>query len=98
MATTPVPSTGSHLMDKPNAKSVAWDHFGLEKGRDGKPKDANTAICRACNKRVAAKNGNTSNLLAHLRTHHMIIFSDVSRAMKGKQPSKSCPSWPINNH
>ena len=43
MATTPVPSTGSHLMDKPNAKSVAWDHFRLEKGRDGKPMP-----CQSC--------------------------------------------------
>ena len=34
---------------------------GLEKGRNGKPTDTETAICRSCHKRVAAKNGNTSN-------------------------------------
>ena len=47
------------IMAKPGAKSLLWEYFGLEKGRNGKPTDTDTAICRTCHKWVAGKNGNT---------------------------------------
>lgn len=80
------------LIAKPGAKSLAWEYFGLERGRSGQPTDTDTAICRSCHRRVAAKNGNTSNLLAHLRTHHAKTYSEVNQAMKGKQPWRSSKS------
>ncbi len=56
------------LHKKPGRKSQVWNYFGLEK-KDGEfQKD--TAICCTCYRRVETKNGNTSNLLAHLRTTH----------------------------
>ena len=57
------------------------------------PTTTDTAVSRWCHKRVAAKNRNTSNLLAHLRTHHLTSYSEVNKAMKCKHPcrsSKSC--------
>ena len=61
------------LVSKSGTKSVVWDFFGLELGKDGKPVDDGSAICRSCRKRVLAKHGNTSNLLAHLRTNQRSI-------------------------
>ena len=58
------------LVSKSGTKSVVWDFFGLELRKDGKPVDDGSAICRSCRKRVLAKHGNTSNLLAHFRTCH----------------------------
>ena len=57
-------ATNLQLMDKPRTKSLVWDYFGVEKGRNRKPTDTEVAYCRLCQKRVPAKNGNTLNLLA----------------------------------
>ena len=43
------------LMSKPGANSLVWDYFGLEQGRNERPSDLGTAICKTCNKKVAAK-------------------------------------------
>ncbi len=88
------PSTSQpfQIMDKPGGKSVLWEYFGLEKGRNGRPVEVNVAICRSCFQRVAAKNGNTSNLLTHLRTHHPLLHVQVKQAMNAKvqqRPPKS---------
>ncbi len=88
------PSTSQpfQIMDKPGGKSVLWEYFGLEKGRNGRPVEVNVAICRSCFQRVAAKNGNTSNLLTHLRTHHPSLHVQVKQAMNAKvhqRPPKS---------
>ena len=64
----------------------------LEKGSNGRPTNLDVAICRSCHKSVKAKNGNTSNLLGHLRTHHAVIHSEVTKAMKAKQTQKSTVS------
>ena len=78
------------LVAKPGAKSALWDYFGLEKGRDGQPIDNGNVICRTCYRRVLAKNGNTSNLLAHLKANHGKVYSEATEAMNSKpsrQPS-----------
>ena len=49
-------------------------------------KSISTVICKTCNKRVAATNCNTWNLLSHLRVHHSAIHSEVCGAMKAKRP------------
>ena len=36
------------LVSKRGTKSVIWDFFGLKLGKDGKPVDDGSAICRSC--------------------------------------------------
>ena len=50
-------------------KSEVCVHFGFRQ-TDGKIIEDGYPICRKCVKRVAAKKGNTSNLMSHLRDHH----------------------------
>ena len=92
MATSSTTSQCDTIMAKPTAKSIVWDYFGVEKGSNGRPTNLDVAICRSCHKSVKAKNGNTSNLLGHLRTHHAVIHSEVTKAMKAKQTQKSTVS------
>lgn len=76
-------------MSKPGTKSLIWQYFGLKKGPSGEPVDDGNGICRSCRKVVAAKHGNTSNLLSHLRIHHGKLHAEVTAAMKrGKQPAE----------
>lgn len=81
---------GQELHKKPGSKSQVWNYFGLEEKNGELIKE--TAICRTCFRKVATKNGNTSNLLAHLRTSHATLFSEVKTAMKESQPSTSSSS------
>ncbi|CAB1455956.1 unnamed protein product [Pleuronectes platessa] len=37
------------------------------------PKDRNNATCSKCNKAIASKGGNTSNLMKHLATHNVFL-------------------------
>ena len=84
------------LVSKSGTKSIIWDYLGLELGADGKPVDDGSAICRSYRKRVLAKHGNTSNLLAHLRTNHPALHTQVKAAMDGKskQPSRTATPAP----
>ena len=34
-------------------------------------------VCRACNKTMLAKGGNTSNMLTHLRDHHPKLYAEA---------------------
>ena len=87
------------LVSKSGTKSVVWDYFSLELGTDGKPVDDGSAICRSCRKQVLAKHGNTSNLLAHLRTSHPALHSKAKAAMdaKGKQPARKATPAPTTS-
>ncbi len=67
------------LHKTPGSKSQVWNYFGLEK-KDGEFQKG-TAICRTCYRRVATENGNTSNLLAHLRTTHSNLHLNLKEAM-----------------
>ena len=84
------------LVSKSGTKSIVWDYCGLELGADGKPVNDRSAICRSCRKRVLAKHGNTSNLLAHLQTNHPALHTQVKAAMDGKskQPSRTATPAP----
>ena len=57
----------AELVSKSSMKSIVWDYFSLELVADGKDIDDDSAVCQSCRKRVLAKQGNTSNLLAHFR-------------------------------
>ena len=59
--------------------SAVWDHFEREKDND--------PICRHCGKSVKNKEGNTSNLTAHLQTRHFMIYTSFQR----KRPHSPSP-------
>ena len=53
----------------PEAKrSKVWLHFTN--------KDANSATCNRCQKTMACKGGNTSNLMKHLATHGVYLKAE----------------------
>ena len=54
--------------------SVALDYFGVQKDK------GDSIICRSCLRSVTAKNGNTSNLLAHLKTNHASLYQECQQA------------------
>ncbi|XP_038062433.1 E3 SUMO-protein ligase ZBED1-like [Patiria miniata] len=77
------------LVAKKKTKSVVWNYFGFEPNEDGAPKNENEAICRLCRKKVAAKQGNTSNLLAHVRANHPATHARITT---GKQRATDAAS------
>ena len=74
------------LIQKPGTKSHIWNYFGLEKPNNSEPITRDVAVCRTCYGKVAAKNGNTSNLLAHLRCSHGRLYTEAKQIMSSKQP------------
>ena len=80
----------SELVVMSGTKSVVWDNFGLECRTDGKVVKDSSTTCQTCRKRVLAKHGNTSNLLAHLKMSHPSIYAEAKSAMdtKGKRPAQ----------
>lgn len=68
--------TGGDIFDYPGpGKSPAWTYFGFHKSIDGSL-NKNKAVCKIC--RSYVKNcGNTSNLRAHLSSHHGLVFSGL---------------------
>lgn len=80
------------LVRKPGSKSCVWNYFGLEKGTNGEAIDTGHAICRTCFRKVAAKSGNTTNLLAHLRSSHTKLYAEAKATMESRRLSDSQPS------
>ncbi|KAL2097669.1 hypothetical protein ACEWY4_006876 [Coilia grayii] len=64
-----------------NRKSEVWAYFGFAKDVTGQLIEDNSPICKTCGKKVAAKGGNTTNLMSHLRDRHIQLF----RQLKSKQ-------------
>ena len=62
--------THTELVAKPGTKALVWEYFGLEQDESGKIIDEAHVVCRVCQRKVLARNGNTSNLLSHLRANH----------------------------
>ena len=67
------------LAKKPHCKSVVWNYFGLESNENDVPikEKEDKPVCRACNKTVLAKGGNTSNMLTQLRDHHLELYAEA---------------------
>ena len=59
---------------------AVWDHF--ERGKDNYP------ICRHCGKSVKNKGGNASNLMAHLKTRHFMVYNSLQK--KGNIHPRQC--------
>ena len=77
----------SELIAKSGTKSIVWDYFGLERRPDKKFINDGKVICCTCRRHVMARHGNTSNLLAYLRTSHAKIHADVKAPMSTKAPA-----------
>lgn len=58
-------------------KSVVWKYFGYHKNADGSICDNGFPVCKKCGRQVAAQGRNTSNLFAHLRSNHPILFREL---------------------
>ena len=53
--------------------SNVWEHFKRpERGKDD-------PVCRHCGKSVKNKRGNTSNLRAHIKTKHFMVYSSLQK-------------------
>uniref|UniRef100_A0AAR2K0Y7 BED-type domain-containing protein n=1 Tax=Pygocentrus nattereri TaxID=42514 RepID=A0AAR2K0Y7_PYGNA len=60
--------------------SPVWKYFGFIKNAEGMVKEDGFALCRLCLRKVAAKDGTTSNMLNHLRRHHQAEYEEVKLA------------------
>ncbi|XP_063075257.1 histone H3.v1 isoform X2 [Engraulis encrasicolus] len=67
-------------------KSEVWEFFGYRKDATGRLVEDRHPICKTCGRRIAAKGGNTTNLMSHLRDRHPELF----RRMKCKQYENQC--------
>lgn len=57
--------------------SPVWRYFGFIKNPEGDLKEDGFPLCKMCHRRVAAKDGTTSNMLNHLRRHHQAEYEEV---------------------
>ncbi|KAF4078433.1 hypothetical protein AMELA_G00199060 [Ameiurus melas] len=60
--------------------SPVWRYFGFIKNAEGDLKEDGFPLCKMCHRRVAAKDGTTSNMLNHLRRHHQAEYEEVKLA------------------
>ena len=79
-------------MSKENTRSLAWRYFGLRKGSDRRGIDDGEVICRSCQDIVIARNGNMSNLFAHLSAHHKTLYATVMDGVKAKKSKATRPT------
>ena len=87
--TTDSVQRGMQLISK-NTKSLMWKYFGFTPDEDGRPTNYCNLKYKLCSKDVAAKFGNTSNLLKHLHLHHRNKFNEISCAQAAEpRPVKS---------
>ena len=73
------------LLPKKGTKFKAWRHFGL-RHEDGKLINIDKPVCKFCLSIVSAKDGNTTNLYAHLRNKHPDEYAATK--IKTSQPRK----------
>ena len=65
--------------------SPVWDYFGLHADNKGKFMDDGVAVRRLCNSNVCVTDGNTLNLLSHLRTSPSItVYIQILQVQKAK--------------
>lgn len=86
-STAEMASRSEFLEEAPTVsfRSTVWDHFGFSATYDDGGKkvvDKTVTVCKHCATLVAYANGNTSNMLAHLRRHHPSVSNDSERKRK----------------
>ena len=84
----------AELASKSGTNSVVWETFSLDVGADGKPVDNGSALYQSCWKWMITKHWNTSNVLAHLRTNHPALRTQVKVAMEEKGKQLACKATP----
>ena len=83
-------SNSVQLVAKKNTKSKVWKYFGFVPNEDGSgPSDSDSPKCKLCLKNVSARWANTSNLLNHLKLHHISEYREVARAQSSIPTSRS---------
>ena len=87
MAEVSSASVDAQFMKKPQAASVVWNYSGLRADSKGVviAKEDQKPVWQMHNKSVPAKGGNTSNLMAHLKEHHLTFYAEALSA----QPASS---------
>lgn len=65
-------------------KADVWEHFGFKKKKESNDLDKSIAVCKLCGTNVKYS-GNTTNLRAHLKRHHLDKFM-LTEDPKQQQP------------
>ena len=77
--------SGDTLITKTKSvKSAVWKYFGY---KDEAAMKEETAICRICRKAVSVRGGNTSNLISHLKIHHLLKHEEFQKLNAESQHS-----------
>ena len=66
------------LINKPGMSSKVWEYFGLRIDSNRHSVKDGKVICRICYCDVAAKSGNTSNLISHLCHKHPLLNKNLN--------------------
>ena len=66
----------SEFIPKKETKSEVWHHFGL-RHEDRIVIDINKPVCKLCLSNLCAKDGNTTNLYAHLKNKHPDVYATL---------------------
>ena len=69
-----------------NVKSAVWKYFGF---KDQAAVKEEIVLCRIFHRAVAARGGNTSNLISHLKTHHPLKHEEFRKLNAESQLSSS---------
>ena len=67
-------------------KSAVWKYFGY---KDEAAVKEEIVLCRICHKAFAARGGNTSNLISHLKTHYPLKHEEFRKLNAESQHSAS---------
>ena len=66
-------------VSKKNTKSKVRKYFGFVPNEDGSgPSNSDSPKCKLCLKNVSARWANTSNLLNHLKLHHISEYREIA--------------------
>ncbi|XP_056594328.1 uncharacterized protein LOC130413269 isoform X1 [Triplophysa dalaica] len=66
-------------------KSEVWRYFGFRTNAEGSLVEDGFPICKKCGRKIAAKQGNTSNMFAHIRNHHPSEFMQITMSLSNKE-------------
>ena len=89
------PTLSHPLVDKTNTKSQVWKHFRLVLDTDRKPKEMAKPRWKLCFEEVIARFRNTSNLYAHLRNKHSLVYKACEANRKTGDEGDGTASLPL---
>ncbi|KAK7918646.1 hypothetical protein WMY93_009930 [Mugilogobius chulae] len=76
-------AAAANLVPKQNTSPAVWEHFGFQPNENGEPENLEQAVCKICEAKISVKRGNTSNLRAHLSTHHPAAAARLPKPVSG---------------